>query len=751
MTFTPQAGRTDVRRPGDEQAELARWRLISLEKQLPQPRPLSGVGTPALVAAALLTLLAVFAFAYLSRTSPAGVPRAVVESQRQFVKEISRGVNNSVGRSREELSRTVTAYNQRPDRAAAQLAALTKDQTKWRGVGVFEADGKSGVAAVGRPVALPAGVTPGRAALPLVEGNDPRLLLVEPLADGRLLVAELDLGIRTLRLDPRAKQAVLVAVPGAGRALAQGTPVTPDERLEALIGEAVRATSGEPTATRTGAATAPAADSESTAPQAPLVTADAVGQLGFAIVSVVHAPVTDAAVTREPLIAALALLVAAVAVLLILQFNLARPVRRLLAHAKAVASGNSAGEPPRTWNAQVNRIAWALTTLAGKQDGGARRAGSPSGGVPAGAVVVSAVLAVLWAAGGIMATLAPAEQELPGQVVRDSENQVAAVASALGDTLDGGFAKLALLGRDHAKADPGQMRRALDGLLDENNRFRSAYLVSADGTPITRVGREPMRPAGPVLGEGGVVLHDVQGRLPIIYAYSLLADGRSVVAEYDVRYLTRLIERMDGRLQVLDVDQRDILDSGGYLAFEQVSTPQVRTAAAQALTGKPYAQVTEVDGGRKLLIAAPVALEGSTAQLEWTVVAQRPVTDYALPGNDLRQGGLLVVVVAAGIGLLLFSWYYFFQLRPLRDLAREAAALTGGDTSRVISPRWHDDIGAVAVCLEVCRQAAVHGEQRLGGAARLRGTEGMPTAIMTKVPERRRTGGRDGRSSRRDV
>jgi hypothetical protein len=57
----------------------------------------------------------------------------------------------------------------------------------------------------------------------------------------------------------------------------------------------------------------------------------------------------------------------------------------------------------------------------------------------------------------------------------------------------------------------------------------------------------------------------------------------------------------------------------------------------------------------------------------------------------------------------------------------------------------------VAVCLEVCRQAAVHGEQRLGGAARLRGTEGMPTAIMTKVPERRRTGGRDGRSSRRDV
>ncbi|MFI9641355.1 cache domain-containing protein [Micromonospora sp. NPDC051925] len=748
MTRTPQGDRPDARRSGGEQAELARWRLISLEKQLPQPRLLTGVGTPALVAALLLTLLAIFAFAYLSRTSPAGVPRAVAESQRQFVNEISRGLNNSVDRSREEFARTATAYNERPDRAAAQLAALTKDQPKWRGVGVFDAGGKSSVATVGQPVTLPAGVAAGRVAVPVVEGNDPRLLLVEPLSDGRLLVAELDLHIRTLRLDPKAKQAVLIAMPGGGRSLVQGAPIQADPALDELIAGAVGATSGEPTATRTGAPAASVADKGPATPVAPLVTADAVGKLGVVVVSLVYSPITDSAVTREPLVAALALLVAAGVVLLILQLGLVRPVRLLLAYAKAVASGNSTDGPPRTVNAQVNRIASALTGLAAQQGGAAARRDSGTGGVPAGVAVVAAVVAVLSAAGGIMATLAPNEQDLPGQVVRDSENQVGSVAAAIGDTLDNGYTKVVLLASDNRKASTKQMRRVLGRLLDENNRFRSGYLVSVDGSVVTSVGRAPLRPAGPVPGEGGVVLHDVQGRLPIVYAYTLLADGRSLVAEFDVRYLTRLLERVDGRLRVLDVDQRDILDSDGYLAFEQISVPQVRSAAAEALTGTSYAQVTEVDGDRKLLIAAPVALEGSAAQLEWTVVAERPVTDYALPGNELRQGALLVVVIAVGIGLLLFSWYYFFQLRPLRNLSREAAALAGGNTTRVISPRWHDDIGAVAVCLEVCRQAAVHGEQRLGGAARLRGTEGMPTAIMTKVPERRKAGSRGGRSSR---
>lgn len=743
MSITPTTGH-----PGTDPDQLARWRLISLEKQLPQPRLLTGIGTPAVVCALLLTLLAIFAFAYLGQGTSSGVPRAVVQSQQEFVSELSRSLNRAVNRSRDELSHEAVAYRAHPEQVAAQLAALTKDQDKWRGVGVFGPDGRNVVARVGQPITLPAGFAPGRAALPLVDGNHARMLLVEPLADQKLLVAELALNVRILRLDPRYKQAVLIAVRGKGRALAQGTPVPANPQLDPLIEKAVQASARGRTSTRTGAPTAPIPGSGAVGPMVPLVTADAVGGHGFAIVSLIYAPLASAAGSREPVLAALALLLAALAVLLILQLGLVKPIRRLLAHAKAVASGSSPGEPPNTANAQVNRIATAFDTLGVRAGGGVARAESGAGGVPATLVVVAAVVAVLTAAGGILAGAGGTERDLPAQLVRDSENHAGAVAAALDDSLSGGYDKLVVIGRDNPDPSNRFLRARLNDLLDETARFRSAYVLSANGSVVTSVGREPLRPSGKLPGQGGVVLHDVQGRLPIIYAYQPLADGRALVAEFDVRFLTRLLERMPGRVRVLDVQQRDILDSGGYLAFEQVRAAPVRSASTQALTGKTYAQVTDVDEVRELLIAVPVALEGPAAQLKWTVVAQRPVTDFALPGNVRHHGALLVAIVAVGIGLLLFSWPYFFQLRPLRNLAREASALADGDTSRAVSPRWHDDIGAVAVCLEVCRQAAVHGEQRLGGAARLRGLDGMPTAIMPRIPADRRRAGR-GRGRRK--
>ncbi|MEO3778224.1 HAMP domain-containing protein [Micromonospora sp. B11E3] len=738
MNVAPPVGRPDARTSANDPDQLARWRLISLEKQLPTPRALTGLGTPVAVGSILIALLAAFAFVYLDRVSPAGVPRAVSESQRQFVEGLSRSINNSVGRSRDELEQVARSHDSRPDRVKAILTDMVAEQPKWRGAVVTDASGGTQKAAAGQPVTVPPGITATRAALPLVDGNDPRLLLVEPLADGSLLIGELDMGVRSLRLDPRSRQAILIAVPSGDRALAQGAPVQGGP-VEALLGEVLGALGDERSVARSGAAAPPPAGDPAKQPVAPVVTASVVGSLGFSVVSVVYSPVTADTVSREPLVTTAVLLVAALLVLLVVQLGLVRPVRRLLDHAKAVASGNPTAGPLRTASREANRIGAAFDTLAAERDGraGSRQDG-PRGGVGSVWSVVAATLVILAACGLIVVNLAPAERDLPSQVVRDTENQAAAVASVVSDILDGGFAQLAQAGRENSKASPSAMGKVLERLVDENPRFRSAYLVSADGATLTTAGREPMRPAGQVPGESGVTLYDVRGRLPIVFAYYQLSDGRGLAAEYDVRYLSRLLDRMEGRVQVLDIDQRDILDTSGYLAFEQVTTDAVRKAAASALTGKPYADVVEIDGRREMLVATPVSLEGTTAQLEWTVVARRPVADYALPNNALRQGSLLVIVVAAGIALLLVSWHYFFQLRPLRNLSREAAALAGGKTSQAISPRWHDEIGAVAVCLEVCRQAAVHGEQRLGGAVRLRGVEGMNTVIMTKVPERRR-------------
>lgn len=738
MNVAPPVGAA-TQHPAHDPDQLARWRLISLEKQLPRPRPLTGLATPVAVGSVLIALLAAFAFVYLDRISPAGVPRAVTESQRQFIQGLSRSINNSVGRSRDELEQVAKSYDARPDRAKSLLTDLVEEQPKWRGAMIADATGKTRKAAVGQPVTVPPDLTATQAALPLVDGDDPRLLLVEPLADGSLLFGELDMGMRSLRLDPRSRQAILIAVPGGGQALAQGVPIQSDA-VKALLGQVLAEVGDDArTVTRSGAATPPPAGDPTGQPLAPVVTASVVGDLGFSIVSVVYSPVTASTGSRKPLLTAAILVVAALLVLLVVELGLIQPVRRLLDHAKAVASGNPTPQPLHTVNREANRIGAAFDTLAAQLSGrtGSRRDDAP-GGVPAYLSVVGATLVILAACGLIYVGLAPAERDLPSQVVRDTQNQAASVASVVSDVLDGGFAQLAQAGRDNSKADPSAMRKVLTRLVDDNDRFRSAYLVSATGATLTTAGREPMRPAGQVPGESGVTLYDVRGRLPIVFAYYQLSDGRALVAEYDVRYLSRLLDRMPGRVQVLDIDQRDILDTSGYLAFEQVTAGPIRSAVASALTGKPYAEITDIDGHRELIVAAPVSLEGTTAQLEWTVVARRPVADFAMPNNALRQGSLLVIVVAAGVALLLFSWHYFFQLRPLRNLAREARALVGGKLNQVISPRWHDEIGAVAVCLEVCRQAAVHGEQRLGGAARLRGVEGMRTVIMTKVPERRR-------------
>jgi hypothetical protein len=81
----------------------------------------------------------------------------------------------------------------------------------------------------------------------------------------------------------------------------------------------------------------------------------------------------------------------------------------------------------------------------------------------------------------------------------------------------------------------------------------------------------------------------------------------------------------------------------------------------------------------------------------------------------------------------LFGWHYFVLLVPLRRLAADADRLVAGDSGTVISPCRPDEIGAVAVCLEVSRQGMRHGPARLGGAVRLRGTETDQTMVMPQI------------------
>lgn len=118
----------------------------------------------------------------------------------------------------------------------------------------------------------------------------------------------------------------------------------------------------------------------------------------------------------------------------------------------------------------------------------------------------------------------------------------------------------------------------------------------------------------------------------------------------------------------------------------------------------------------------------------WTVVGSYPVTQLALPESRIKRSGWLLVFVVTSIGLLSIAWHYFVIGRPMRAVA----AATAGIVERpgvAISPVRHDEIGAIAMCVEICRQTALHGEHKLAGAERLRGqtAPGEHTAVIPKV------------------
>jgi nitrate/nitrite-specific signal transduction histidine kinase len=80
-----------------------------------------------------------------------------------------------------------------------------------------------------------------------------------------------------------------------------------------------------------------------------------------------------------------------------------------------------------------------------------------------------------------------------------------------------------------------------------------------------------------------------------------------------------------------------------------------------------------------------------------------------------------------------WGWQYTTFVRPLKTLARTAARIIRGDNESPVTPERFDEIGALAMCLEVCRQARSDGSERLAGAVRLRGKGKDYTVVMPKI------------------
>jgi HAMP domain-containing protein len=695
---------------------LVAWRRIALDKQLPAPRFPSGIRAPSVALLCALLALAVVSAVYLGMFHGRVIPQAVVDSQDRLVTSLARGLNATVTSGVEEMEAAVKQVQPGGD-PAALLATAAGGGTAWAGAAVLDAGDRRPVAARGEPVPVanvPQDV-PRTTVTPLIQGAEPRALIVAPLPDGRLLAGMTSLRVRPLRLAPNAGQSVLVGLPSGESAVVQGTPpaggpageVIKRTLAETREGRAVRSTGGPP-----GSAL--------------LVVAAPVGSLGVAVASTVSAPVIDVGSRWKGLLPAAGLIVAALLAYRVARRVLVRPVRRLLDRAKAHACGDRGPQPKIKGPSEVRRIGAALDDRARPR------------GVPAVVLLLGIPAVIFGWSGALGYAFAGGPVPVPAQVVLDSENQVAAATAALGQSLDGGLRQATVATAQSAQTAPPQLGPALDRLVQSDGRYRGAYVTDPEGRVVAAAGREPLRQEEKLPKESGVRLANTGGRLPVIYAYAHRQDGHSVVVEFDVPRLADLLRRADGRVRVVDTELRTILDTEGFRAFQPLAGGEAREAATTAVQGRSGAKIA----GRALVAGTPLAEPSSAAGLRWSVVAEQAVGDLALPVNSLRRASLVLGGAAAFLAVVALGWHYFVLLVPLRRLAAAADRMADGDTETVISPHRPDEIGAIASCLEICRQVRVHGPARLGGAERLRGSVSQPTMVMRRPPNRRKTGAR---------
>jgi HAMP domain-containing protein len=394
-------------------------------------------------------------------------------------------------------------------------------------------------------------------------------------------------------------------------------------------------------------------------------------------------------------------------------------------------------------------------------------------------------IAVLGWCGAVAGRYAGGADSVPTQVSIDARNDVEGAAVALRDGLTGGVTRLRQASTAAANAaaapspsasaapspsasapaangtragaapaagvsalDPAQFRTPLTELIDSGD-VRSAYVVDKSGKPGLVVGEEPARQQAAPPAGNGVKLDRITGPVPVVYAYYQVADGQTVIAEFGVRYLSGLLRRAEGRVRVVDGDLRTILDTGGYVPFRVPAAAPVRKAATDALGNNAGARIGSSQGNTMLLAGTTVGGEEDLPDVRWAVVSERSLATFRLPQNDLNRGTWLVAFLALVVAVLLFAWYRLVVIRPLRQMATAAERLADGDVRDTVCPVRHDEIGAIAVCLDIVRQTMAEGTTRLAGAARLKGIGREITMVLPIVRPKRADGPGARRASSR--
>lgn len=665
------------------------------------------------------------------------VPAAVVESQEQLVE----GAGSSVGASASQGIADLRAATAIPATTADELLTRLLQNGKWRGAAIVDARTHALIASNGEPVSaqsLPKNIT-GTTVTPVVGPDGAlRVVVAEALPSNQLLVASRSGRLPDATVGGDLRETLLLTT-SSGQVLdSRGTPLDKDVKRLVELASAAAAEGKEGNLTGNTVVGPKGVVEQPTVVYSPVSSAQVTGTLGLAVVSVVHAPVPEAGPGGNGIVPALALIGVAVLGFLLVRRVLVDPTRNVRADGLAVAEGRLATtQVRRSGTPEVDRIAMAFEHCRSDLGGTPPRTDDPPRkGMATWLATALAAAAVLAWSGGVLLTVGNRDVTVPASVVTSISDQTTAATEALRRSLNDGLADLTSFAAI-ARPRSADVRDSLDQLIAGQSRYRSVYVVDRSGEATRVVGRKPLRTPEPLPAKPELVVRDSDAPVPVLFAHTPLPNGQTLVGEFDLNHVARLLGRGPGSVQLVDSELRTIAATNGYIAFADLGAELRDSAVAagkeKAGKGKPVARTQEGTGGRAVVVSVPVR-GGASGALGWTVVAEKPVTDLALPDNELRRNATVVALVAALLAVLLFGWQYLLLIRPLRRVAAAADEIVAGRYKSVIYPQHQDQIGTIASCLEICRQAMNEGVRRLGGVRRPSGAATDATELMTVLP-----------------
>jgi HAMP domain-containing protein len=706
--------------------QLVTWRWRALGQQLPSAGFPAGSHAPALVylwATTLIVVATVLGFAVYDRDD---VPAAVSESQQDLMLKVAHSLALTVTAADDAFDQIAESLRGGAAATPATIVGLTGESaTSWAGVTILTPSTRKPVAASGEAVPLnliAGGALPeGNSSVMTVDG--PAVIRVATIGQDRMLVGSQPLRLRNLRLNPDAQNGVFVLSADGKNYLAQGVDAVPASYRDELFKGVPGRKSSRSETIRVNEWT----------DRALVVSVAPVADTGFVVASVVVAGISSGTSVIHGLLVALAVALTAAFAYAMMRASLVKPLQQLLHQAKLDACGATTKKRRVLRFAESYRVAQALAVSAESRIHGKRWRPTTMQGL-----TVAALIALIGPAFAIGVALTQPIARVPVQLNRDEESRAEAIANTLGNALNSGLQTVEHLARTQASTTGDVTGKALSESLKANHRLRGTYLVDADGKVASSAGRPSLRSPQPVPGQSGVLLDPAVDRLPVVYAYQTRADGKAFVAEYDIDYLIGLMRSADGRAVVADPQLRTMLDSEGYRAFQPLRDPTLRDAAVNALAGETISRSTDVDG-RPALVAGTALSTPSVAHLEWVVVLDRNAESLPLPSMLERRWALLMAAAVVAILVVTLVWQYFIFVRPLRRLANASDRIVGGDFDEPVTPQRHDDVGAIAMCLEICRQVRHTGSARFGGAVRLRGSAANFTAVLPRprIPNQR--------------